>query len=67
MTYVRVKLALETLSPGDELLVRLKGEEPIRNVPRSAKLDGHQVLSLTPCEDGAFELRLRAGQWKERS
>lgn len=52
MTFVRTKLTLEKLQPGDVLLVRLKGTEPLRNVPRSAREHGHTVLSLEP-EDPA--------------
>lgn len=59
MTFVRVKLALEQLNPGDELEVRLKGDEPLRNVPKSATEEGHQVLSLEPNGDGTHLLRLK--------
>ena len=52
MTFVRTKLFLEKLAPGDELEVRLKGTEPLQNVPRSARDHGHTVVSLTP-EDPA--------------
>lgn len=45
MTYVRVKLALERLGPGQTLEVVMSGEEPWRNVPRSVREDGHEVLA----------------------
>ena len=48
MTFVRTKLFLEKLAPGEELEVRLKGVEPLDNVPRSARDHGHEVVSLTP-------------------
>ncbi len=48
MTYVRVKLALERLSPGQKLEVWLTGDEPLRNVPKSSQEDGHRVLTLEP-------------------
>jgi TusA-related sulfurtransferase len=60
MTYVRVKLALEGLPDGAVLEVRLKGTEPLKNVPRSAKEDGHEVLSLDALDDGTSRLVLRA-------
>ena len=41
MTFVRTRLALDRLSSGDVLLVRLSGEEPLRNVPRTAAEQGH--------------------------
>ena len=43
MNWVKTKLALERLAPGDELAVRLDGGEPIESVPRSAREDGHDV------------------------
>lgn len=48
MTYVRVKLALERLEPGQILEIHLVGDEPTRNVPRSAREEGHRVLEQTP-------------------
>ena len=61
MTFVRVRLALDQLDPGETLLVRLQGEEPVRNVPRTAAELGHHVLSLTPQDDGTHLLLLRRG------
>lgn len=52
MTFVRTKLTLEKLTPGDVLEVHLKGEEPLENVPRSARQHGHTVLSLEPLTGG---------------
>ena len=43
MTWVRTKLALERLAPGDELLVRCAPGEALENVPRSARAAGHAV------------------------
>jgi len=48
MTFVRTKLLLEKIAPGEVLDVRLKGEEPLVNVPRSARQHGHTVLALEP-------------------
>lgn len=59
MTYVRVKLAVEALEEGATLEVLLRGSEPLLNVPRSAREDGHEVLSLQPLDDGAARLLLR--------
>jgi TusA-related sulfurtransferase len=60
MTYVRVKLALEALDDGQVLEVLLRGGEPLKNVPRSARDDGHEVVALEPLEDGRTRLTLRA-------
>jgi TusA-related sulfurtransferase len=46
MTFVKTKLAIEKMESGDTLVVRLKGAEPIRNVPRSVRELGHCILSL---------------------
>jgi TusA-related sulfurtransferase len=60
MTYVRVKLRLEDLPDGAELEVLLRGAEPLKNVPRSAREEGHEVLALEPLDGGVHRLRLRA-------
>jgi len=61
MTFVRTRLALDRMAPGQVLLVRLRGEEPLRNVPRTAREQGHEVLSLETGADGIAELLLRRG------
>ena len=43
MNWVRTKLALEQLAPGDSLVVVLDAGEPLDSVPRSAREDGHTV------------------------
>lgn len=43
LNWVKAKLALEELDPGDELTVLLDPGEPIESVPRSAREDGHDV------------------------
>jgi tRNA 2-thiouridine synthesizing protein A len=61
MTFVRTRLALDRMLPGEILLVRLRGEEPLRNVPRTAREQGHEVLSLETAADGTSLLLLRRG------
>ncbi len=46
MTFVRTKLRLERMQSGDVLSVRLRGEEPLRNVPRAARDEGHIILGI---------------------
>ena len=46
MTFVRTKLRLERLKPGEILKVRLRGEEPLRNVPRAARDEGHTIMGI---------------------
>jgi tRNA 2-thiouridine synthesizing protein A len=61
MTFVRTRLALDKMAPGETLLVTLKGDEPLRNVPRSATEQGHEVLSLETDESGVSRLIIRRG------
>jgi len=59
MTFVRTRLALDRLTPGQTLLVRLRGDEPRINVPRTAIEQGHRVLSQHENSDGSMDLLLR--------
>jgi len=61
MTYVRTRLALDRLAPGQVLEVLLRGAEPAHNVPATAVQQGHEVLSLDARADGTILLRLRRG------
>jgi TusA-related sulfurtransferase len=61
MTFVRTRLALDRLAPGDTLRVRLKGEEPVRNVPRTAIEQGHQVISQETDSAGITTVLIRRG------
>ena len=51
MTFVRTKLKLERMRSGEVLAVRLRGDEPLRNVPRSARDEGHIILGIVPLGD----------------
>jgi len=46
MNFVKTKLKLEELAAGELLEVLLDEGEPIRNVPRSAQEEGHNVLEV---------------------
>ena len=63
MTFVRTKLVIERMSPGQTAEVRLKGREPLANVPRSVTGLGHEVLGLEPepgeAETGIHRLVIR--------
>jgi len=61
MTFVRTRLALDRMECGQTLLVRLKGEEPRRNVPRTAAEQGHTVLAEQDLPDGTALILLRKG------
>ncbi len=59
MTFVRAKAAIEELEIGQVLKVHLNEGEPMQNVPRSLKDDGHQVLRLAPSDEGTFDLYVK--------
>ena len=46
MTYVKVKLMLAKLNKGDILDVVLQRGEPLENVPRSAREEGHRIVEI---------------------
>jgi TusA-related sulfurtransferase len=49
------------MAPGQTLLVHLKGEEPLRNVPRTAREQGHEVVFQETDPGGITHLLLRRG------
>ena len=63
ITFVKTKLLIERMRPGEIATVLLPDGEPLRNVPRSVREHGHQVLALDPDPDrtGVHVLRLRKG------
>ncbi|MDO4308102.1 MAG: sulfurtransferase TusA family protein [Eubacteriales bacterium] len=59
ITFVKAKVALEELDDGQVLSIRLNDGEPVQNVPRSIKEEGHQVLKLLKNDDGTYQLLVR--------
>ena len=55
-TFVKAKVALEELVEGQILSIRLNDGEPVQNVPRSIKEEGHEILKLDDNNDGTFTL-----------
>jgi TusA-related sulfurtransferase len=56
--YVKTKLKLETMLSGDHLEALLDLGEPEKNVPRSIKNDGHEVLSMEKV-NGHFKIVIK--------
>ena len=50
MTFVKTKLKLAQIADGDTLEVLLTEGEPLNNLPKSAKEQGYQVLSVSHVE-----------------
>ncbi|MEO5372821.1 MAG: sulfurtransferase TusA family protein [Alphaproteobacteria bacterium] len=65
MTFVKAKLLIERMSPGQVCEIRLRGVEPLVNVPRSVTDLGHRVTGLVREEgepdDGIHRLRIVRG------
>lgn len=56
ITFVKTKVALEELEDGQILSIRMNDGEPVQNVPRSIKEEGHQILKLINNNDGTYNL-----------
>ncbi|MDD6254945.1 MAG: sulfurtransferase TusA family protein [Eubacteriales bacterium] len=59
VTFVKTKVALEEIDDGQVLSVHMNDGEPVQNVPRSVKEEGHQILKLIDNEDGTYDLLVR--------
>lgn len=59
VTFVKTKVALEELDEGQILAVHMNDGEPVQNVPRSVKDEGHKILKLIDNEDGTYDLIVR--------
>lgn len=46
MTFVKTRLQIEKMKQGELLEIRLKGPEPLKNVPDSLTELGHLILAL---------------------
>lgn len=58
INFVKTKLKLETLNTGEVLEVILDSGEPIQNVPKSIKEEGHKILEVKR-EEGYFRLKVQ--------
>ena len=59
VTFVKAKVALEELDEGQILSIHMNDGEPVQNVPRSIKEEGHQILKLLKNEDNTYNLIVR--------
>lgn len=62
MTFVKAKIAIEELEEGQILEIKMNEGEPILNVPRSFKEEGHRVLDVVNNEDGTFTVFVEKGK-----
>jgi TusA-related sulfurtransferase len=62
MTFVRTRLLIEKMAPGEIAEILLPEGEPVENVPDSLRELGHKVLRLERAEDageGVYRLVVR--------
>jgi TusA-related sulfurtransferase len=59
LTFVKAKVTLDELDDGEVLAIRMNDGEPVQNVPRSIKEEGHQILKLLDNNDGTYTLYVR--------
>lgn len=62
ITFVKAKVALEELDEGQILSIRMNDGEPVQNVPRSIKEEGHQIVKLINNEDGTYNLIVKKAE-----
>ncbi|MCL5046524.1 MAG: sulfurtransferase TusA family protein [Actinobacteria bacterium] len=58
LNFVKTKLALEELGDGELLEIIIDDGEPVKNVPRSVKDEGHKILKVDNL-GGAFKLLIQ--------
>ena len=58
-TFVKTKLALEMMEPGQVLQVIVDHLPAVENVPRSVANEGHEVLNVGQVNDTDWEIVIR--------
>jgi tRNA 2-thiouridine synthesizing protein A len=58
--FVKAKLTLEMIDTGETVRFLIDDGEPVKNVPRSLKAEGHKLLGMQEV-DGYYELTLEKG------
>lgn len=61
ITFVKAKVALEELEDGQILEITMNDGEPIQNVPRSLKDEGHKIISVENNGNGTYTLAVVKG------
>jgi len=60
MNWVKAKLQLEEMAPGEVVEISLDDDEAIRSVPASARAEGHRILEVKP-EGNSFRILIQRG------
>lgn len=59
--FVKAKLKLEEMQDGQILEVIIDDGEPMQNVPRSIKEEGHRIIKVDKLDGDGFRLLIRKG------
>lgn len=59
INFVKTKLKLEEMEINQVLEVILDDGDPMRNVPRSVKEEGHRVIKVEKLPDNTYKLLIR--------
>lgn len=59
LNFVKIKIELEKMQSGENLEVILDGGEPIQNVPRAIKEEGHKIVKVDKELDDTFRLLIK--------
>lgn len=60
INFVKAKLKLDMMETGEILELVLDSGEPIQNVPKSIKEEGHRIFDVKK-EEGYFTLKVQKG------
>lgn len=61
LTFVKTKLLLEQMQPGQKAQLLLSEGEAVASLPVAIKEQGSEVVTFIKQEDGSYELMLQKG------
>lgn len=61
MTWARVRVELDAMAPGEQLVVTLDHRPAVTSIRHNAQDLGHEVLETRESVAGTWEVRLEAG------
>lgn len=64
INFVKTKLKLEGMQDGQILEIIIDDGEPMQNVPRSIKEEGHKIIKVERLSDNGFRLFIKRGGGK---
>lgn len=67
MTFVKTKLELDRLKPGDRLEVLLSEGEPLDNVPKSVSAQGYTVIETAHISGKTHKVVIEKGESQKGS